>query len=335
MSEGEDGTSQMLRTSGSLKPGHVGAIVPIPYYLSSIWAGNRLSGLRGLLPDVDKPIGIAREVCAYPKAKDNVVGGGPYDGWDLGRLAKERHDVVMGDDPESQLIRLAYMDPIEDLSIQVHPGEDYARRVEGDREKSESWYVLEADPGAYVVAGTTTDDVHALRETADHDGIDAYARKVPVSEGDFILIPAGTMHACGKNLLAVEVGSFGGITYRICDYGRGRALHIDRAFDVLDVASRPLPTHLGPYADAGETRVRPGVRHRLFASDVVDVSDCWSVDKGNLYHVITAVKNDAVVRVGGLSYELPYTRSLIVPACERHYEVLGRCRVLCSWHSVS
>lgn len=314
------------RTRGCIEP-----FYPEPYYLSTIWAGDRLSKARGLWVEEGKPWGIAREVCAYPGARSNTIMNGPWAGHDLAWAIDGHHGELMGDDPETQMIRMAYMDPTEDLSIQVHPNEGYAREVEGDREKSESWYVLEADPGAYVVAGTTTDNLTALREAAERDEINRYARKVPVSEGDFILIPAGCMHACGKNMLAIEVGSFGGITYRICDYGRGRKLDIDRAFDVIDCSLLPEPTRLGPYKPCDRTLVRPGVRHGLFASDVVDVAGCWHVKKDNLYEVITSVKNDACVVAGGREYLLPYTRSLIVPACIKEYEVRGGCRVLRSW----
>lgn len=307
-------------------------IYPEPYYLSTIWAGNRLSRIRSLRPPKDKPYGIAREVCAYEGAPSNEIVEGPWSGHDLRWAISHHHDELMGDDDESQLIRMAYMDPIEDLSIQVHPNEEYAQRVEGDREKSESWYILEADPGAYVVAGTTTDDVDALRAAAKDDAIGMFARKVPVKEGDFILIPCGAMHACGKNMLAIEVGSFGGITYRMCDYGRGRKLDIDKAFDVLDVSLRPEPVHLGAYEIRDKSIARPGVRHRLFASDVIDIAEGYNIKKGNRYEVITCVKHNATVVVEGREYSLPYTRSLIVPAAVSSYEVRGACRVLRSWH---
>lgn len=309
----------------------MGPIVPEPYYLPTIWAGSRLSTIRGLELKDGRPVGIAREVCAYPGAPSNVVAEGEYAGHDLRWLIDNRHDELMGDDPADQLIRVAYMDPVEDLSIQVHPDERYAREVEGDWEKSESWYVLEADPGAYVVAGTTTSDLDALRAAAEHDAVGEYARKVPVSEGDFILIPCGAMHACGKNMLAVEVGSFGGITYRICDYGRGRRLDVDKALDVLDCGLLPEPVRLGAYDESQGSRVRPGVRHRLFASDVVDVVGSLPMEKGNVYHIVTAVKNDVVVRVEGTELTLPYTRSLIVPASVSRYELAGRCRALVSY----
>lgn len=309
-------------------------IFPKPNYLPSIWGGTRLAALRGVSAQPGKPIGIAREVCAYPGA-ENVVESGTYAGQSLRQLIDEHHEELMGDDPETQLIRLAYMDPVEDLSIQVHPGEVYAVNNEHDREKSESWYILEAKPGAYVVAGTTTQDVELLRKAAQEDQIDRYVRKVPVRQGDFVLIPCGMLHACGKDMLAIEVGSFGGITYRICDYGRGRPLHLAKSFDVLDPALQPESHHFAPGTrPASGASVRSAIRHPLFAADIVDIADEWQQQKGNTYQVLTAVEGDAVLVADGRQYPLPYTRTVILPASLRAFSVRGNCRILCSWHPV-
>lgn len=313
----------------------MGPIYPKPNYLPSIWAGSRLSEVRGVsLPD-GRPIGISREVCVY-HGVENVVEDGPYDGTNLRKLIDEHHDEIMGADPEHEMIRLAYMDTAADLSIQVHPGEDYAVRVEGDREKSESWYILDADPGAYVVAGAETEDADLLRRAAQTDSISEYSTHLPVQKGDYVVIPAGTLHACGKNMLAIEVGSFGGITYRICDYGRGRALHIDKAFDVLDLSSHPQVCHVAkPQVPEGGAAVSPAMRHRLFAADCVDIDGAWHQIKGNHYEVLTAVDGEFGVQCDEGSFPLPYTRTVIIPACMGEYTVVGKGRVLRSWRPLS
>jgi mannose-6-phosphate isomerase len=303
-------------------------IFPKPNYISTIWAGNRLSKIRGLHPD--KPIGISREVCVY-KGVENVIEGGEFDSVNLRTLIDEHHGEVMGDDSEHEMIRIAYMDSVDDLSIQVHPGEEYADKV-GDREKSESWYILDADPSAYVVAGTTATSKEELIKAAETDSICDYAIHLPVKKGDYIVIPAGTLHACGKNLLAIEVGSFGGITYRICDYGRGRELHIERAMDVLDLSSHPVVHHLPKKAsEDGQACVSKAMSHRLFAADVIDISDKWVESKGNVYQVLTAVEGNFELVVEEESWSLLYTRTVIIPACISSFAVIGKGRILRSY----
>ena len=306
-------------------------IFPKPNYLPSIWGGTRLAQLRGVEAQPGKPIGIAREVCAYP-GQENVVESGLFAGVSLRELIDRYHEEFMGDDPETQLIRLAYMDPVEDLSIQVHPNEDYAVSQEQDREKSESWYILEAQPGAYVVAGTTTQDRELLLKAAKEDKIHQYVRRVPVQQGDFVLIPCGMLHACGKNMLALEVGSFGGITYRISDYGRGRPLHIEKSFDVLDATLQPEVMHFTPGSRPQRgAMVQQAIRHRLFATDIVDIADEWQESKGNTYQVLTMVEGNARLLVEGKEYDLPYSRTVILPASIKTFAVQGNCRILRSY----
>ena len=224
------------------------------------------------------------------------------------------------------------MDAAENLSVQVHPDEAYARAHEHDHEKTESWYILAAEPGAFIYCGTTTDDVEALRSAAADDTIgERYGRKVPVSEGDFVLIPAGTLHALGAGVFALEVGSLGFKTYRICDWGRGRELHVRQGFDVLRTECRPEPSHLGSFDPSAPASVRRGVTHRLFVSDVVDVRGSWEQKMGGRYEVLSCVAGTARVRTAEGEVELPYTRSLLMPASAGSYVIEGTCRVLRSY----
>ena len=129
-----------------------------PVYKESIWAGSRLSKIRGLSAP---GIGIAREVCAY-RGSENRVRDGEYAGQSIAELIREKGVQLMGDDASGQLVRVAYIDAREDLSVQVHPNEVQARAV-GDYEKSEAWYILEAGEGASIIAGVNTADEKRLR----------------------------------------------------------------------------------------------------------------------------------------------------------------------------
>lgn len=152
-----------------------------------------------------------------------------------------------------------------------------------------------------------------------------------MSEGDFVCVPAGTLHALGAGVLALEVGSFGFCTYRICDWGRGRELHVEKGFDVLRTQSRPEPVHLGAYDPAGPASVHRGVTHRLFVADVADVRGSWEQELGGRYHVVSCVGGAARLRSAEGTVELPCSRSALVPASAGSYVVEGDCRVIRSY----
>lgn len=297
-----------------------------PVYIKSIWAGERLYTIRHL---EEKGIGIAREVCAY-KQSENIIAEGEYAGKSIKELINQHHEELMGQDPSDQLIRAAYIDSVEDLSVQVHPASEYAETI-GDYEKSESWYILEAEEGAYITAGTTITDKSVLRAAAEQGTLETYIKKVPVKKGDFALIPAGLLHACGKHMLAIEIGSFGGVTYRLYDYGRPRPLDLDRGFEVLDpalscsITHHPLPAHR-------RDNVRVGVDHPLFHVNVIDIEAEMELHGNGQYYILVCVDGACSIHYEDEEYPLTYTQTLLIPASVEKVTVHGNVRLLKASH---
>ena len=193
----------------------MGPILLEPTYISPIWGGTRISEARGLPHGGDVNNGEAFDVSAH-EGICTTVANGPCAGMKFDEFLARYHDEVIGDLDDEATIQVVSMDPKEFLSVQVHPDEAYAQAAEGDHEKAESWYILHAEAGAELIAGCSTDDVDALRAAAADDTIgNRYGKRVEMHEGDFILIPAGTMHALGPGIFAVEIGSFGNTTYRL------------------------------------------------------------------------------------------------------------------------
>lgn len=146
------------------------------------------------------------------------------------------------DQPLPLLVKLLFTE--ERLSVQVHPGDDYAAKHENSRGKTEMWHVLRADPGASVAVGLR-DAVspERLRELALSGEIERHLNWIEVHPGDTIFVPAGTIHAIGPGLALCEIQQYSGVTYRLYDYGRGRELHLDKSIDVA------VPDRYRPPAD--------------------------------------------------------------------------------------
>ena len=137
-------------------------------------------------------------------------------------------------------VMIKLIDAKQDLSVQVHPDDRYARRVEGSVGKTEMWYVVDCEEGAELLYGfnrpVTREEVKAA---AENDTLLSLANHVPVHKGDVFWINAGTLHAIGKGILIAEIQQNSNLTYRLYDYGRvdkngnKRPLHLEKALDVL------------------------------------------------------------------------------------------------------
>jgi mannose-6-phosphate isomerase len=173
---------------------------------------------------VEKPWGREDIPEAFPRAaagKTGEIWFEPEDGRDLPLLVK-------------------HIFTSERLSVQVHPDDGQAQARGIASGKSECWYITEAEPGATLGLGLSgIDDAEALRRAAlDGSIVDAMEWK-PVRPGDFVYVPAGTIHAIGAGISLIEVQQNRGVTYRLYDYGRPRELHLD---DAVAVARRePYP----------------------------------------------------------------------------------------------
>ncbi|CAM2756816.1 class I mannose-6-phosphate isomerase [Hathewaya histolytica] len=125
---------------------------------------------------------------------------------------------------------------IKDLSIQVHPGHEFARMVEKDNGKSECWYILDSKENSYIYYGLKENvSYEKLKDILYNGTIEEFVHRVPVKRGDFIYIPAGTIHAIGAGIELLEIQQNSNITYRIYDYNRGRELHLEKALHVIDL----------------------------------------------------------------------------------------------------
>jgi mannose-6-phosphate isomerase len=161
------------------------------------------------------------------------------------RLATEKIGEVWfsmpGPEPLPILVKFVFTS--ERLSVQVHPGDDYALAHEGTLGKTEMQYVLRAEPGATIASGFLEPITRErARQAALSGEIEHLVRWHPVTAGQVSFVPAGLVHALGAGITVCEIQQNNPITYRLYDYGRGRELHLDKALDVAKLEPDSGPT---------------------------------------------------------------------------------------------
>lgn len=215
-----------------------------PYLKPVIWGGNKIAKYKGIQTDT-KNIGESWEVSAIPNHV-SVVAQGPYKGKTLTELINLFGEELVGAENFKKYgnqfpLLIKFIDAADNLSIQVHPNDNLARKRHNSIGKTELWNIISAEPGAKIYVGLsrriTPDEYNQL--AASNSIMDVVA-KHDSNPGDVYFLPPGRIHAIGAGNLLVEIQQSSDITYRIYDYNRRdhdgnlRELHTDLAREAID-----------------------------------------------------------------------------------------------------
>ena len=250
-----------------------------PSFKDYIWGGNKLMTQYGV-KDMDR-VAEAWVLSAHPDGPSYLPDGTTFADKlaELGADAVGKNSAGFKDFP--QLIKL--IDAMSDLSVQVHPSDEYALKNEGQFGKTEMWYILDAEEGAGIYYGFQKDVTRAeMEEAIRTNTLTDILRFVPVQPGESYFIPSGTIHAIGKGLLIAEIQQNSNVTYRVYDYGRKdaqgntRPLHVEKALEVSDL------TRAADAVEPTQTVVEGGV--------FTEVSSCS-------YFTVTKLEADGTVTI--------------------------------------
>lgn len=296
-----------------------------------LWGGQKLKEDYHKTYDGDV-LAETWELSCYPDSPSTIVNG-PAAGESLRDWISEKGRDVLGrncsrfsDFP----VLIKFIDAAKDLSIQVHPDNAYAREHEGQMGKTEMWYVMEAEEGAFLYYGFSKEITkEEFKERIENNTLPEVLNKVPVQKGDVVFIESGTLHAIGKGLLIAEIQQNSNVTYRVYDYGRRdkngklRDLHIEKALQV---------THTYPVK-----RVRSTDPH-------IASCDYFTVDKLTLSGELTDrisgfvsensfahflfLNGEGRIACGGDDLYFRKGDSFFLPAGSGDYSITGTCEAL-------
>ena len=214
-----------------------------------LWGGSRLND--EFCKDLPmEPLAETWECSTHPDGPSYALGG-EFDGQSLAEILKT-HPDYLGTHPErgeGLPILIKFIDAKRDLSVQVHPTDEFAAAHEnGQRGKTEMWYVLDAAKDAKLVYGLNHDtDGEVLRKSIESGTVEKHLQTVPIGKNDVFFIEAGTIHAIGAGALIAEIQESSNLTYRLYDYdrvdkdGKKRPLHIEKALAAANLRSSAEP----------------------------------------------------------------------------------------------
>lgn len=206
-----------------------------------LWGGTKLITDFNKTTDKEKAA-ESWELSTHPDG-ESIVSGGEFDGMSLSEYIKANggNECIGHRAAEFDFfpILIKLIDAKDDLSIQVHPNDEYALKAEGEYGKTEMWYIVDCEEGAYLYYGVNREVTKAeFEERIKNNTLLDILNKVPVKKGDVFFIQSGTIHAICSGILICEVQQNSNTTYRVYDYdrrgadGKPRQLHIEKAIDV-------------------------------------------------------------------------------------------------------
>lgn len=304
-----------------------------PAFKDYLWGGTRLRD------DYHKPCALDKvaeswELSTHPDGQ-STLSGGEFDGLTLSEYLAQNPQALGSHCAafENFPVLIKFIDAKEPLSIQVHPSDEYALEAEHQYGKTEMWYVMDAQPGAFLYFGVNRElTKEEFRRRIEDNTVEQVLQKAPVHPGDVFFIPSGTIHAIGAGILICEIQQNSNCTYRVYDYGRlgadgkPRELHVEKALAVSRLApSDPAEKRSAPKAVPGGEITRLA-SCKYFTTDRVRADGSLTLSAGpESFLSLVVMEGSGSVAGPENTVEFRPGDSLFVPAGSGDITVAGPC----------
>jgi len=300
-----------------------------PVFKEMIWGGSRLNGKFGFdIPS--KTTGEAWVVSAHPDG-DGILLNGEFEGQRLSDVYREHRGLFGKGENTKFPLMVKIIDANQDLSVQVHPDDEYGQKFENSYGKTEAWYVLDCEEDTRMIIGHTASETQELLNAIQTGTLEKYLNSFKINPGDFYYIPARTIHAICAGSLVYEVQQNSNVTYRVYDYnrkdaqGKTRDLHIRQALEVTQVPHRSVAPRPLTVTSQGMS-VTTYLDEDYFALSKLVVQGGGSYLLRGEFSLIGVLEGEA--KINGIPFKLG--DHAITTHDEKTLEIVGDCVVMVS-----
>lgn len=303
-----------------------------PAYKDYIWGGSRLKTEYNKKFDGDI-LAESWELSCHPDGL-SLIDNGEFAGISLAEYIHRKGKAVLGTNCASfhELpILTKLIDAKGNLSIQVHPNDEYALKYENQLGKSEMWYIVDCGKDAYIYYGFKEEiSQEDFKERIKNNTILSVLNKVPVSKGDIFFIEAGTIHAICSDIIIAEIQENSNVTYRVYDYdrigkdGKKRELHIKKALEVTNRTPMKKKLYCGPHL----ATCKYFTVDQLFLDGKYKQKLCGTVSEKSFLHLLVLDGNGHVHKEGEETIAFRKGDSIFLTAGLGTYEIEGCCDIL-------
>lgn len=301
-----------------------------PVCTHNIWGGTRLR------EDFHYPVegddlGECWGISAHPNG-DGTLRDCGFSGMKLSELWKKHPEVFGNVDSDRFPLLIKIIDAKDDLSIQVHPDDDYAKVHEnGSLGKTECWYILDCKENATIVIGHNAGTKEELSRMIHEGKWSEFIREIPIKKGDFLQIDPGTVHAIKGGTLILETQQNSDITYRVYDYdrlsnGKPRELHIDKSIDVITVPAKSVADSVKSVADLPVNTLNELYVCKYFHIYKIEVSGKMTFEQNAPFMNMTVTEGNGIVN----GQPVKKGDHFILPNGFGNVELQGRMQIIAS-----
>ncbi|WP_411334050.1 mannose-6-phosphate isomerase, class I [Metabacillus indicus] len=305
-----------------------------PVFQERIWGGTSLRDQFNYEISSDLT-GECWAISAHPNGQ-SIIASGEHAGKTLGQLWDENREIFGGVEGSKFPLLTKILDANNDLSVQVHPDDEYAHTNEnGELGKTECWYIIDCKEGADMIYGHTASSKEELVKMVENGEWNSLLRRVKIKPGDFFYVPSGTIHALCEGTLVLETQQSSDTTYRVYDYdrtddkGEKRELHLEKAIEVstvphVDREAQPAVAQLK------NVTITTFVEEEYFTVYKWEVNGQASFLKEQPFLICSVIDGDGKLVHQGETHTLSKGAHFILPAGVDEFEIDGSCSLIVS-----
>ncbi len=305
----------------------------VPIYKQIVWGGTNISRYFHRDIPLDK-VAESWELCCREDGT-SVVSSGELKGMSLSGLILKYEDKLVGikafkDFGTNFPILIKIIDANENLSVQVHPDDVYAKDHGENNGKNELWYILDAKENAEIVYGVKKNETkEAFVKAVSENKIEQTLNTVDASADDAFYVPAGKVHAILSGILIAEIQQNSNTTYRLYDWGRvdkdgkGRTLNTAQALDVIDFDAQNQRELCPQIANNESYNTDVVVRTQYFNIDRINVHDSFVNTTIACFIILMCIKGSGVIIFDGGTCSIIFGETVLLPACMGKYTLSG------------
>lgn len=314
------------------------AIYPLqfkPILKERIWGGEKLKKVLNK-PIISDRTGESWEISTID-GDVSIVSNGTLAGKSLLDLIDSAPEEILGTEVYKRFgkqfpLLFKYLDAREDLSIQVHPNDELAKRRHSSFGKTEMWYIMQADENARIIVGfKEKSNANEYLENLKNKTLLSILDAIKVKVGDVFFLETGTVHAIGAGLVVAEIQQTSDITYRLYDFdrvdvaGNQRELHIDLALDAINYDKIDTYKNYNTALNQSNTVVDCP----YFTTNFIPLEGEIIVDKtGNSFTVFMCVEGSFEIEYDATKYQYKKGDTILIPAAMKSFALKGKASLL-------